>query len=417
MSLKDKFSKLEAWQKNLVVLWIGTFMTGVGFSLIAPFLSLYIDTLGHYSKSELNIWSGTIYASTFLMTAIVSPFWGKLADQKGRKLMLLRASLGMGIAIFLMGFATTAWHLLALRLLLGTFSGFISNSIALMATSTPREKSGQVLSTLTTGSVSGTLLGPIIGGIIVAHTSYRVVFFITGIIMILVFVLTKMMVEENFTPVPSEKMMSFSEVRHTIKSPFFIVGLLITTIIVQITNQSISPILSLYVRELMHNTGNITFMSGLVASAPGITNLLVAPYFGRLGDKIGQKKVLLTGLVASFIFFVLMGFTQNIYQVVILRLFIGVSDAAILPSVLALLSINIPGEIKGRVFSYNQSAQSLGAVTGPLVGSAVAVSLDYRYVFLVSSLFIVVNVINNAINERRLKLKEEMSSQPGAGNQ
>lgn len=417
MSLKDKFSKLEAWQKNLVVLWIGTFMTGVGFSLIAPFLSLYIDTLGHYSKSELNIWSGTIYASTFLMTAIVSPFWGRLADQKGRKLMLLRASLGMGIAIFLMGFATTAWHLLALRLLLGAFSGFISNSITLMATSTPREKSGQVLSLLTTGSVSGTLLGPIIGGIIVSHTSYRVVFFITGIIMILVFVLTKIMVVENFTPVPSEKMMSFSEVRRTIKSPFFIVGLLLTTIIVQITNQSISPILSLYVRELMHNTGNITFMSGLVASAPGITNLLMAPYFGRLGDKIGQKKVLLTGLVASFVFFVLMGFTQNIYQVIMLRLCIGISDAAIFPSVLALLSINIPGEIKGRVFSYNQSAQSLGAVTGPLIGSAVAVSLDYRYVFLVSSVFIVVNIINNAVNERRLKLNEEMSSESGAGNQ
>ena len=381
-------------------------MTGVGASLIAPFLSLYVDTLGHYSKSELNIWSGTIYASTFLMTALISPFWGKLADQKGRKLMLLRASLGMGISIFLMGFATTAWHLLVFRLLLGTFSGFISNAIALMATSTPQEKSGQVLSTLTTGWVSGALLGPVIGGIVVAHTGYRTVFFITGMIMVLVFVLTKIMVTETFTPVPAGKMMSFSEVRHSIKSPFFIVGLLFTTMIVQITNQSISPILSLYVRELMNHAGNITFVSGLVASAPGITNLLVAPYFGRLGDKIGQKKVLLTGLVASFIFFVLMGFTQNIYQVITLRLCIGLSDAAILPSVLALLSKNIQSEIKGRVFSYNQSAQSLGAVTGPLIGSSVATVLDYIYVFLVSSLFIVMNIINNAINERRLKMNE-----------
>lgn len=85
----------ESWQRNLIVLWFGTFMTGIGSSLIAPFISLYISTLGHYSKTELNIWSGLVFSSTFIVLAIVSPLWGRLADQKGRKLMLLRASLGM----------------------------------------------------------------------------------------------------------------------------------------------------------------------------------------------------------------------------------------------------------------------------------------------------------------------------------
>lgn len=56
--------------------------------------------------------------------------------------MLLRASLGMAISISLMAFVTAAWQLLILRMLLGAFSGFVSNSMALMASSAPKEKSG-----------------------------------------------------------------------------------------------------------------------------------------------------------------------------------------------------------------------------------------------------------------------------------
>lgn len=149
---------------------------GDRFKSYRPF---YI-TLHQYTwpllKTELNIWSGLVFSSTFIVLAIVSPLWGRLADQKGRKLMLLRASLGMAISISLMAFVTAAWQLLILRMLLGAFSGFVSNSMALMASSAPKEKSGAVLSLLTTGSVAGTLIGPIIGGILVNITGYRRVF-------------------------------------------------------------------------------------------------------------------------------------------------------------------------------------------------------------------------------------------------
>lgn len=139
--LKDSvFRKREPWEKNLVVLWFGTFMAGIGFSLVMPFMSLYIDTLGNYSTAQLNFWSGLTFSSTFLVTTLISPWWGRLADQKGRKLMLLRASLGMAVVISLMGLVTSVYQLVALRLLQGIFSGYISNATALVATGTPREK-------------------------------------------------------------------------------------------------------------------------------------------------------------------------------------------------------------------------------------------------------------------------------------
>ena len=128
---------MEQWQRNLAVLWLGTFIAGMGFSEIMPFLSLYVDDLGSFTKGQLTIYSGMTYAVTFLVIALVSPLWGKLADRKGRKLMLLRSSMGMAIVIGLMGFVTNIWQLIGLRFLQGFFAGYIPNASALIAAETP----------------------------------------------------------------------------------------------------------------------------------------------------------------------------------------------------------------------------------------------------------------------------------------
>lgn len=401
--LKNYFATGELWQRNLLFLWFGSFMTGIGSSLISPFLSLYVDTLGDFTKKELSFQSGLIFASTFITMAIVSPLWGKLADQKGRKPMLLRASLGMAIMIFSMGFVTKAWQLLILRLLLGAFSGYTSNSVALMAIITPKEHSGRVLGTLSTGTVAGTLLGPLFGGVVVAHAGYRMTFWITGIIMLFVFLLTVFFVKEHFTPKPKNKVLSAKALTQVIDHPKVIIAMLLTTTILQLTDKSISPILSLYVRQLVHNPQLVTIYSGIVASAPGIVMLFFAPLFGRLGDKIGQYKILLFGLVLSFTIYLTLGFSHTIWQVILLRLFIGVSDSALAPSVQIILSQNSPQEATGRIFSYNQTMQSIGAIGGPLIGSTVSAYFDYRYVFFVSALFIVLNILNYTTNFPQLK--------------
>ena len=397
-----KFKTQEIWQRNLIVLWFGTFMTGIGSSLVAPFISLYIATLGNYSHTELNIWSGLVFSSTFIVLAIVSPLWGRLADQKGRKLMLLRASIGMSIIIFLMGFVTATWQLLILRMLMGGFSGFISNSIALMASATPKEKSGAVLSRLTTGSVAETLIGPVVGGFIVNLVGYRFVFVITGTIMLLVFFLTVFFVKEDFKPALTTSM-GLKAVFKEIPQPTIVWGMLLTTLITQMTNLSINPILSLYVRELMgHDANHITTMAGIVAAAPGIVTLLLAPRLGRLGDKIGQKKVLGAGLILSLIIFLLTFTVTSVYLLIIMRLLVGISDSAILPSVQAILAKQIPREITGRVFSYNQSAQAIGAFTGPLIGASIAAFIDYRFIFVGSALLVVINLINFKTHTKQL---------------
>ena len=143
------------WKRNLIVAWLGCFLTGAAFSLVMPFLPLYVEQLGVTGHSALNMWSGIVFSITFLFSAIASPFWGGLADRKGRKIMLLRSALGMGIVMVLMGLAQNIWQFLILRALLGLLGGFVPNANALIATQVPRNKSGWALGTLSTGGVSG----------------------------------------------------------------------------------------------------------------------------------------------------------------------------------------------------------------------------------------------------------------------
>ena len=194
------------WKRNLFVLSIAVFIAGIAFSEVMPFLPLYIKTLGHFSKQQLNFWSGLVFSGTYFVSAIVSPWWGKLADKKGRKLMILRASIGMAIVMAAMGLVQNVWELFGLRMLQGVFSGYVSNSNALVATETPKEKSGQALGTMASSFTAGNLLGPFVGGALASIFSYRVTFIITGVLLTLIFFLSLLFVnEDDFKTIEDKK--------------------------------------------------------------------------------------------------------------------------------------------------------------------------------------------------------------------
>ena len=405
------FRPRQNWERNLLVLWFGTFMAGVGFSLVMPFMSLYIDTLGDFSKTQLNILSGVTFAATFIVTAIVSPMWGRLADQKGRKLMLLRTSLGMALVIGLMGAVTSVYQLIALRLVQGVVAGYISNATALIATGTPKEKSGKVLGTLATGSTAGTLLGPLLGGISASAFGYRYTFFITGSILFIVFLLSLFFVKEEFSPVKKADMVSSKTIFKELKYPRVILGMFLTTLIIQASNNSISPIISLYVRELLHGQGNVTLISGIVASIPGIATLIAAPRLGQLGDRIGSERILAIGLVFAIIVFIPMAFVQNVWQLAVLRFLIGISDACLLPAVNSLLTKYSPHSAAGRIFSYNQSFQASGNIVGPFIGSSVSSFFGYHGVFLSTSFLVFLNYVFVRLNTKEIRAEHKQANQ------
>lgn len=391
--------KIPIWKRNLRVLAVAVFIAGIAFSEVMPFLPLYISTLGHFSHQQLNMWAGLVFSGIYFVSAFVSPWWGKLADKKGRKLMILRASLGMSIVLAAMGLVTNVWQLFFLRMTQGFFAGFVSNSNALIATETPKEKSGQALGTMASSFTAGNLLGPFVGGALASIFSYRVAFFITGLLLLVAFFLSLFFVhEDDFKPVVRKDLENTKGVIKALKYPQMIFGLLLTTLIIQAANNSINPIVSLYVKQLMHNQGNVVFISGIIAALPGIATFLAASRFGAIGNRIGTHKVIIAGFIGATILFFLTAFVRNPIELGILRFLVGFTDACLFPQVQTLLTKNSPSMVTGRIFSWNQSAMYIGNIIGPLLGSTIAGISSYSMVFIVTALIVIANLILFRIN-------------------
>lgn len=381
------------WHRNLIVLWFCTFVAGMAFSEIMPFLSLFVSQLGDFTKAQITFYSGLAFAADYAISAISAPLWGIIADKKGRKIMLLRASLGMAVAMGLMGFVTNVWQLVALRALQGVFADFISNAQALVASQTPRKYSGRALSTLITGAVSGQLFGPVIGGLLAQLFSIRNTFFITAGLLMVAFLLSLFFVQEHFKPVAHHREPGDSRnPLAAFQNPRLIIVMLCSTAIVQFGNASIAPIISLYVRELMHYRGPITVVAGIIAALPGISNIFSAPRLGRYGDQHGSGKVLLFGYIFAVIMYFPQGIVTSVVALGILRFAIGISDGALYPEIQTVLTKNTPVHLTSTIFSYNQSFQAIGNMFGALLGGLVAGWFNYNAVFIMTALLLLINL-------------------------
>lgn len=310
------------WQKNLLVAWIGCFFTGASFSLVMPFMPLYIEELGA-PANQVELFSGLAISVTAFAAAIVAPLWGSLADRKGRKLMMVRAAVGMTFTMGALAFVPNVYWLLGMRFLTGVLSGYIPNATALIASQAPRAKSGWALGTLSTGAVAGNLIGPSMGGALAEFFGMSNVFFITGLVLLITTILTIFLVKENFQPVEKQDLVTTKEVIAQMDHFSILVGIFVTTLILQIGMTSISPILTLYIRSLSSQTGNILFVSGLIVSVAGVSAMISSPLLGKLGDEIGSQKVLIGGLFLSFICFIPMAFVKTPFQLGVLRFILG----------------------------------------------------------------------------------------------
>nr|WP_187469026.1 MULTISPECIES: MFS transporter [Lactiplantibacillus] len=392
-SVDDAERERGPWHRNLIVLWFCTFVAGMAFSEIMPFLSLFVSQLGDFTKAQITFYSGLAFAADYAISAISAPLWGIIADKKGRKIMLLRASLGMAVAMGLMGFVTNVWQLVALRALQGVFAGFISNAQALVASQTPRKYSGRALSTLITGAVSGQLFGPVIGGLLAQLFSIRNTFFITAGLLMVAFLLSLFFVQEHFKPVAHHREPGDSRnPLAAFQNPRLIIVMLCSTAIVQFGNASIAPIISLYVRELMHYRGPITVVAGIIAALPGISNIFSAPRLGRYGDQHGSGKVLLFGYIFAVIMYFPQGIVTSVVALGILRFAIGISDGALYPEIQTVLTKNTPVHLTSTIFSYNQSFQAIGNMFGALLGGLVAGWFNYNAVFIMTALLLLINL-------------------------
>jgi len=381
---------MKMWKKNLIVCWFGMFVTGVGMSQIAPVLPLYIQHLGVHNTASIAQLSGIAFGITFIISAIFSPIWGHAADKFGRKPMLLRASLGMAIVIFTMGFAPNVYVLIGLRLLQGAITGYGTACTTLIATQADKENAGFALGTLSTSNIAGSLLGPVIGGYIGEKFGLQNVFFITGLLMMVAFITTALFVKESFVR-EDKKTLSMREVWNSVPEKSLTITMFVTFFVLTVALYSVEPIITLYITQLSINTSHVALLAGMAFSASGLANIIAAPRLGKLSDKIGTHKVMLVALLVAGLIFIPQAFVTNPWQLMALRFLLGLTTAGLVPSVNILIKKITPDSITGRVFGFNMSAGYLGVFGGSVLGGQVAAYFGIRYVFFITSALLLIN--------------------------
>lgn len=397
------------WRRTLLILWVADFFITAGMSLIIPFLPLYIENLGIHQLQDVEKWSGWIFSAQFVTSVIFQPIWGRFADKHGRKINLIRAGMGMGIVTALMGAVGSVGQLLFLRLLNGVFSGFISMSVSLQASITPKEDAGKALGMLQTGAIAGNLIGPLIGGVLSEAFGYSVVFFLTGGLLVAASIVVMIFVHENHQPgvrVIENRKGGLMQLK-----PLF--PIFLASIITQIGMMSIEPIVSIYAKTL-YTGSHINLIAALVVSVSGFANLIGAPTLGRLGDRIGQRKVLILSLGAAALMYIPQALAGNIAVLLVGRFLLGLFIGGMLPSLNALVKIKAPEDMQATAFGFNSSSTFLGNLIGPLIGSSIAAAYEIKYVFYVTMVILLVNAVIIYRN-RKLDRDPSDSAEPGTG--
>ncbi len=371
-------------------MWISNFLVAGTATMIMPFLSLYISTMGNFSDAYVQKWSGLVFGITFVSAFLMSPIWGRIADRFGYKPILIITGFGISISIFLMGFVHSVESFFILRLFMGVVTGFIPTSLAFISAQTAKEVAGKTLGTLQMGSVSGTLFGPVLGGILADSFGFQYTFFITSVVIALAAVLVIIGIRETVKISPAEAhVYSRRTVLSGILHHRLVLNVMIITALIQIGNFSIQPLLSLYVTGLT-DSSQTAVLAGITFSAAGVGNLLFARKWGQLGDLIGYEKVLSILLILAFLFIIPQGLVTELWQLIALRLLFGIAVGGLIPVTTALIRRESPIEIQGEMLGYNTSFRFFGNIIGPMFGGMVSGYIGISSVFFITgALFLI----------------------------
>ena len=382
---------METWKRTVYISLVCVFCTAFGVSQLAPILPLYFHDLGVQTPEAMSLWSGLATGATYIIVCLAAPFWGRVADKKGRKITLIRSSFGMELCNILIAFQTTPEGVVLIRLVQGLVSGFYSASITLIASESPIERTGWALGLLASANLAGSLIGPLLGGYIADTVGIRNDFIIVGALMGLAGVLATIFIHENYVPQPNPEKLSIRKLKEQIPEFNSIVALCVASFIYAICIMSLQPVISVYIKGIVpSDTENLAFIAGAVFSAMGIAQLMSSSPLGKLVDKIGPRKVLVVSLIYVGILNIPQAYVSDVYQLAIIRFLQGFGLGGMLPALNTYLSSKTPREFTGQVFSYNQSCLFFGYFLGSVGGASLIAWLGFTTLFWVSGgLFII----------------------------
>jgi DHA1 family multidrug resistance protein-like MFS transporter len=406
------------WKRTLHIVFVSQLLSTLGFSTIFPFLSLYVKQLGTHTSLSLDFWAAAVFSTQAFTMMIASPIWGALSDRFGRKLMLERALYGGALIIFLMGFARSAEELTALRAIQGLLTGTAAAGSALVAASMPREKSGQAMGLLQVARWIGVALGPLMGGVVADLAGFRTVFTLTSLLILAGGLVVTFGMRETFTPVIRRHghFAYFSDWGHIFAEPG-ITPVYLIRFAGYLGRNIIIPFAPLFIATLLVNKSHLSTLTGLTVGLEAAAGVLGALILGKLGDRIGHRRILFFSALAAAFFYLPQSLVSSVWQLIALQIMDGMAIGGLMPSLSALLSrYSDPGE-EGSVYGLDNAVVSASRTVAPLVGAALVTGLGfgYRSIFVATGLMFVVTAIVAfyKLPEPRTPVKKASAPAPG----
>ncbi|MBI3004701.1 MAG: MFS transporter [Ignavibacteriales bacterium] len=385
---------MEPWRRNLYIIWAAQFIAMMGMSLVVPFLPFYIRSLGVTATEDVARWSGLVFAGPFFLSFFLTPVWGYLGDRYGRKLMTVRAVIGLGISQLLIALAPNVEMLFFFRMVQGAISGFLAAALALVSANTPREKAGYAVGMMQTAQSSGNVIGPLVGGSLADAIGFRPVFYVVAALCIASGFLIIRFVQETAVVKPNEKP------KHSLTSNYgyafhskpirIALGIILIS---QVSVFMIQPIFALFVESLVSNTEYIATMAGAIFAVAGVFTVISAPWWGKRNDAKSYKKNLSIALFAAGLSYAAQGLVTNPYQLIFFRATLGFCLGGMLPTLYSYVSKNSSLERRGGIMGIASSCNVLANMIGPPVGGLIAAHVGLRQNFFITGGFLLTTVI------------------------
>lgn len=243
-----------------------SFVGFTGFTLVMPFLPLYFHELGVADVGDVAFWSGLSLGVTPALTAFLAPFWGRLADRFGRKVMVQRSLVSFILVMGAMAFVTRPWHVLALRAVQGLFAGYGALALTMAAESAPRERTAYAIGVVQTAQRLGPALGPVIGGVVAQLVGLRRAFLVTSCFYVVALALVSVLYDERTARQQSvrnrPRAVSFRSVL-AFQNFVLLMGVVFG---LQFVERTFGPILPLYVAQLGTAIDQVPLVAGMIFS-------------------------------------------------------------------------------------------------------------------------------------------------------
>ncbi|HCS21673.1 MAG TPA: tetracycline resistance MFS efflux pump [Bacteroidetes bacterium] len=371
---------------SILVIWLTVFIDLLGFSIIIPILPDLAVTLGG-GKVALAV--AALYA---LMNFLFAPLWGSMSDRIGRRPVILISIFITALAQFFFGFITTFWMLMLQRSLAGIGSANISAANAYMADVSTKETRTRNMGLIGAAFGMGFIIGPVVGGYLYEAEGMMGVGIASGMLSVVNLIMAYLLLPESIREKNPEAVRVVNPVIPLVKAMVHrgIRGIFLLNFL-NIAAFSLMQVTAalLWEEHFLLSKKEIGLMFSFIGLCAVLVQFLLV---GALNRWLGEKRLLVVGLVIMLIALGSMPLVPTIYWELVTLAGLALATGCVNPSLLSLLSAQAGPKEQGNILGLNQSLGSLGRVAGPVMGG-VLYAIDFRIPYLGASFILLFALI------------------------